>query len=229
MRYSLLALSLLAAIGLGRVQAQPTTTGPRLVVRLLTDKTAALRNQTGAQAQALEKVNRQHRAVLMQALNPGQFRGRGPAATPAVYLITLPAGTDAQQALLEYQQTGLFHYVELDATGQGGGVQGFVPNDALYARQWSLSNNGTFGLSPARAGADIKMEDAWAVTRGDSSVTVAIIDSGCKLDHPEFNRCIWRNRLEIPATGIDDDQNGYVDDVQGWNFVVNSNNPATAA
>ena len=226
MKYSLLAFSLLAALGLGRAQAQLTTTGPRLVVRLLTDETAALRNQTGAQAQALEKVNRQHRAVLMQALNPGQFRGRGPAASPAVYLITLPAGTDAQQALLDYQQTGLFHYVELDATGQGGGVQGFVPNDALYARQWSLSNNGTFGLSPARAGADIKMEDAWAVTRGDSSVTVAIIDSGCKLDHPEFNRRIWRNRLEIPANGIDDDQNGYVDDVQGWNFVVNSNNPA---
>jgi len=226
MKHSLLALGLLAALNLPRAQAQTTATGPRLLVRLLTDEPADRRNSASAEALSLEKVNRQHRAVQMQPLNPGRLRARGTAAAPAVYLITLPAGTDASQALREYQQTGLFRYVELDATGQGGGVQGFVPNDGQYFRQWSLSNNGTFGLSPARAGADIKMEDAWAVTRGDSSVTVAIIDSGCKLDHPEFDRRIWRNRQEIAANGLDDDQNGYVDDVQGWNFVANNNSPA---
>lgn len=68
------------------------------------------------------------------------------------------------------------------------------------------------------------MEGGWAITRGDSSVTVAIIETGCKLDHPKLDRRIWRNRREIPGNNIDDDLNGYIDDVQGWDFVSNTSN-----
>ena len=56
-------------------------------------------------------------------------------------------------------------------------------------------------------------------------MTVAIIDSGCKLDHPEFAQRIWRNQKEIAGNGLDDDGNGYIDDVRGWDFAANDNNP----
>ncbi|SHI29741.1 Serine protease, subtilisin family [Hymenobacter daecheongensis DSM 21074] len=230
MKISLPILAVLAALGTTTAQAQQPA--PRLIVRLhdatgTAQAAAASRNVAPA---AFAQLNHQHHAVQVQPLNPGPRPLPNAVAAvtpPAVYLVELPAGTDAAQAQRDYQQTGLFRYVEVDATGQGGGVQGLTPNDPLYAgRQWGLNNTGNFSLAPARAGADIRMEDAWPITRGDSSVTVATIDSGCKLDHPEFSRRIWRNRQEIPANGIDDDRNGYVDDLSGWNFVSNTNNTA---
>ncbi|OGX82628.1 hypothetical protein BEN47_04440 [Hymenobacter lapidarius] len=217
-------LALLAALS-APAQGQTPASATRLIVRLNDDLSpTASPAVLAAKTQALERLNRRHGAKLAQPLNPGRPQQRTTAA-PAMYLISLPAGADAQQAMRDYQQSGLFRYVELDAAGEGGGVQGVVPNDALYNRQWSLKNTGTFSLSAARAGADIAMEDGWAITRGDSSVTVAIIDSGCKLDHPEFAQRIWRNRQEIAGNGLDDDGNGYIDDVRGWNFANNNNDP----
>lgn len=209
------------------VSAQQSSAAPRLIVRLADGALpeSAQNNRIPVPSRAFEQLNRSHHAVRVQALNPGRTAARGADAAPAMYLIELPAGTNSAQAVREYEQSGLFRYVEVDAVGQAGGVQGFAPNDAVYNRQWGLNNTGSFSLSAARAGADIKMEDAWAVTRGDSSVTVVIIDSGCKLDHPEFSGRIWRNRQETAGNNIDDDQNGYVDDVNGWNFVTNTNNP----
>jgi len=201
--------------------AQPTASPTRLLVRLNDEVAAELAQRTPASPKALAfaQLNRRLGAELVQPLNPGA------AAGPAVYLITLPAGTDARQALAAYASTGLFRYVEPDGTGQADGAQGFVPNESLYGRQWGLRNNGSFAQAPARANADINMENAWTITRGDSTVTVAIIDSGCKLDHSEFSGRIWRNRRELPANGLDDDGNGYVDDVRGWNFVNATNDP----
>lgn len=226
MKLSCLYLGLLLLAGAQSSLAQSATPAPRLLLRI-NDQVAAQQRQAGQpveQFPAFEQLNRAHQVLQVQALNPGQAEAA--AGAPAVYMVELPAGTDARKALREYQQTNLFRYVELDGEGSGGGTTGITPNDPQYAiRQWSLSNTGSFPLSPARVGADIRMQDAWAISTGDSSITVATIDSGGKLSHPEFSRRIWRNRQEIPANGIDDDNNGYVDDVQGWNFVSNTNDP----
>jgi len=80
-------------------------------------------------------------------------------------------------------------------------------------------------LSPSKAGADIDMENGWSLEQGDSTIIVGIIDTGDKLDHPEFAGRIWKNYKEIPNNGIDDDGNGFVDDVQGWNFAGSNNDP----
>ncbi len=69
------------------------------------------------------------------------------------------------------------------------------------------------------------MENAWDIEQGDTTIIVGIIDSGTKLDHPEFTGRIWINYSEIPNNGIDDDNNGYIDDVKGWDFANSDNNP----
>jgi thermitase len=196
----------------------------RLLVGLLETVTPAggLPGQTSQAADTrFARLNRQYAAIRVQSLTPVTS-----GTARAIYVVELPAGTDAQQAVRAYQQTGLFRYVELDGMGHGGGSLGTSPSDTQYGRQWGLRNNGVFPLTAARAGADIKMEDAWTISKGDSSITVAIIDSGCKLDHPDLAGRIWRNRREIAGNGIDDDHNGYVDDVSGWNFVSETNDPS---
>jgi len=78
-------------------------------------------------------------------------------------------------------------------------------NDPRYAEQWGLSK--------------IEIEGAWNQTYGSPSVVIAIIDSGIDLDHPDLIPNLWTNPGEIPSNGLDDDNNGYVDDIEGWNFV----------
>lgn len=122
--------------------------------------------------------------------------------------------------------------MEPDFKGTGGsnaGVYATIPNDTHFSRQWSLNNDGTCNF-PSCAGvaendADIDMPEAWDIIQGDGDIVVAIIDSGCKLDHPEFSGRIWINTDEIPDNGEDDDLNGLVDDWRGWDFVNSDNDP----
>ena len=94
-----------------------------------------------------------------------------------------------------------------------------LPNDSLFQRQWNLHNTGQTGGAPD---ADVDAPEAWEITTGGISshgdtLVVAVIDEGFNLSHPDIN---WRrNTQEIPQNGIDDDENGYIDDVLGWNAV----------
>jgi subtilisin family serine protease len=82
-------------------------------------------------------------------------------------------------------------------------------DDPLYSQEWGL--------------AKINIEGAWSHTFGSSTTTIAIIDSGIDSSGPDLSSQLWTNPGEIPGNGIDDDNNGYIDDVNGWNFVANSN------
>lgn len=84
------------------------------------------------------------------------------------------------------------------------------PNDPLYPNQWAL--------------AKIQAEAAWNVEQGSSAVVIAVVDSGVDLDHPDLVDNLWVNPREIAGNGIDDDGNGFVDDVYGYNFIDFSNN-----
>jgi subtilisin family serine protease len=82
------------------------------------------------------------------------------------------------------------------------------PNDPRYpgdSGQWNLRK--------------IEAPAAWDITTGSNRVIIAFVDSGVDLDHPELKDKIWTNPGEIPGNGIDDDGNGYIDDVHGWDFV----------
>lgn len=86
-----------------------------------------------------------------------------------------------------------------------------TPNDSEYFRQWYPSS--------------IQLPAAWDVTTGSSSVTVALIDGGVWTDHPDLRNNVWTNAQEVQGNGIDDDSNGFVDDVRGWDFITNTNDP----
>jgi thermitase len=100
------------------------------------------------------------------------------------------------------------------------GEQNIIMNDPSIQRNWGLM--GTNGQS------DIKVNSAWSISQGDRNVVVAIVDTGIDVKHADLNANIWRNPGETgldskgrdkATNGIDDDGNGYVDDVNGWDFV----------
>jgi hypothetical protein len=90
-----------------------------------------------------------------------------------------------------------------------------------FDEQWALSNTGQTGGTP---GADIAVEEAWVFPRSVLPV-VAVIDSGIDLDHPDLAGAVWHNPGEVAANGLDDDGNGLVDDVDGWDFYSSDATP----
>jgi subtilisin family serine protease len=92
-----------------------------------------------------------------------------------------------------------------------------LPDDSLFARQWALYNPGSR--------ADIKAPEAWALHTGSRKTVVAILDTGFDFDHPDLAANLWHNTDEVPDNGRDDDRNGFIDDVRGWDFAGNTNRP----
>jgi len=108
-----------------------------------------------------------------------------------------------------------------------------APRDPLYGKLWGLSNtgtnepdrNGNSSGSQGMAGADVAAEAAWAISEGSKNVVIAVIDTGIDYNHPDLKNNIWTNPKEIPGNNIDDDNNGYIDDVHGWNAITQTGNP----
>ena len=89
---------------------------------------------------------------------------------------------------------------------------GITPNDPYYSRQWYLP----------RIGAD----SAWTKIKETPDIIVAVIDSGVDINNPDLKNNIWVNTKEIAGNGLDDDHNGFIDDVNGWDFVNNVPDPS---
>jgi len=87
-----------------------------------------------------------------------------------------------------------------------------TPNDLYFDKQWYLKK--------------INATGAWDTVRENQDFVIAVIDSGVQIDHPDLRDNIWRNVMEAPGNHIDDDKNGYVDDVNGWDFVDNTPDPS---
>lgn len=95
------------------------------------------------------------------------------------------------------------------------------PADPLFEKQWSLENKGT--EQGFLQNIDIDIKDVWNRISGKKEVIVAVIDTGVDIAHEDLQNIFWINKREIPNNGLDDDNNGYIDDIHGWNFYNNNN------
>ncbi len=96
-------------------------------------------------------------------------------------------------------------------------------DDPELSWQWHYYNDGSLDEELCKVGADINLLNAWRYTAGDNRVIVAVCDGGIMTNHPDLADNIWVNQAEMSGTeGVDDDGNGYVDDIHGYNFVSDS-------
>ncbi|MEO1627081.1 MAG: S8 family serine peptidase [Bacteroidota bacterium] len=165
--------------------------------------------------------------VLNQQYGLSSYRLIGNRKLRQTYVLRFERPGQIEQMVKEYHQTGQFDYVEPNFIGQGCGRRGLlqtIPNDRYFSRQYGLLNDGSFRLSTAVEDADIDMDLAWDIEKGSSEMIIAVLDSGIRLQHPEFEGRLWNNLIES-SDGIDEDENGYIDDVEGWDFANEDNLP----
>ena len=111
-------------------------------------------------------------------------------------------------------------FESVDPNGIGFGA---APNDPRFPVQWALQNTGQSG---GAVGADVNATGLWSITASAPKVLVAVLDSGMDFAHQDLAGIAWTNPGEIPGNGLDDDVNGFIDDLTGWDFVNADNNPA---
>jgi thermitase len=195
----------------------------RVIVRFKSQKNAV-------SSFSQEKISLAHAKVgarIQKDLSVGSVAG--------LQLIQLPNGTDVQSAIAAYESNPDVLYAEPDyalsiipdspraITNQVNSATILsIPNDSDFSYQWDFNNTGQTGGTP---GADINAPAAWNISSGSSNVIVAVIDTGVLYTHKDLSTNIWNNTDEISNNGKDDDHNGYIDDVRGWNFVNSTNDP----
>ncbi|HHY32961.1 MAG TPA: S8 family serine peptidase [Firmicutes bacterium] len=134
-------------------------------------------------------------------------------------------GISVEEAVAYYEKNPSVEYAE--PNWKRYAYQGDEPpvNDEYFGRLWGLHNTGqTFRAGYAgRPDADIDAPEAWASFDSDQPVVVAIIDTGVQYYHPDLAENMWVNEGEIPNNDEDDDNNGFVDDIHGWDFVHDDN------
>ncbi len=121
------------------------------------------------------------------------------------------------EVIAAYKQDANVEYVEPNFTYHKDDLP---PNDPYFSNLWGLNNegqdiNGSNGLP----GADANVLKAWELTTGSEDVVVGVIDTGIDYSHPDLSPNIWVNEGEIPNNGIDDDGNGVIDDIHGYNAI----------
>ena len=150
-------------------------------------------------------------AVDARALFPPQT-GAAPGNDAAtgnlarIQRLTLAPGADVAAAVAQLAGDPAVEYAEPDYIARAA----VMPDDPLFAQQW--------WATPTH------LPLAWDAATGALTVTIAIVDSGIDLDHPDLLDRLWINPGEIAGNGVDDDNNGVVDDVNGWDFIYASNN-----
>lgn len=149
----------------------------------------------GADARALAALHASLGAHVLQEL-------------PAIgWEIVEVATGELAQRRADYAASPLVSRADFDRARQ----LAYVPNDPYYSGMWNLPH--------------MNVDTVWNTTRGSSSVLVAVIDTGCERTHPDLAGSLWVNPGEIANNGIDDDNDGLVDDVSGWDFVNGDNDP----
>ena len=127
--------------------------------------------------------------------------------------LQIGVGQTVENAVQQLNQLPFVDYAEPDF------VRRTNTNDTYYSLQWGLENTGQdIRSATGTYDADIDAEEAWFTATGNPDEVVAVIDTGVEYSHEDLDANAWMNPGEIPGDGIDNDGNGYVDDVYGWDF-----------
>jgi len=161
--------------------------------------------------------------------------------TPGFYTLEIPGEANVFRKIRQFNALPEVIFSELSFISYNDAM--FDPNDTEYSQQWSLDNDGTSG---GTADADVDMREAWDIQRGNADVLVAILDTGVDWAHPDLRQNILQNlgedadgdgrTIEMSGSnwvldpddlnGVDDDGNGQVDDLIGWDFDNDDNDPS---
>ncbi len=204
----------------GKHRVHPT----RLIALYTNEVAAPAKMKTAPQAPAIQVTAAQvsEQVTRTYALQPGLVVLE-PAATATA--LPVPGATpkskpELKERIRALMATGAFKYVEPDYEL----TTSLTPTDARFTdgTLWGLKNTGQSG---GVVGADVNAEAAWNITTGAAGVIVAVIDTGIRYTHQDLATQMWVNPDEIPNNGLDDDGDGYVDNVHGINAIIDSGNP----
>jgi subtilisin family serine protease len=133
---------------------------------------------------------------------------------PGLTVVKLQAGVSVEEALKQFNQSEDVIYAQPNYEVHALAT---IPNDSLFNELWGMNN-----LSDN----DIDAPEAWDITTGNEDIVVAVIDTGVDYTHPDLAANMWVNQAEKNGLpGVDDDENGYVDDIYGYDFVNNDGDP----
>lgn len=139
-------------------------------------------------------------------------------------LVSLPEDISVEEAITFYEQNSQVAYVEPNYIYQPDSA--LVPNDTNFTLLWGANNTGqTIETQAGTSDADMDLPETWSINTGSQAVVIAVIDTGVKYDHPDLIDNIWNNSDEIAGDGVDNDLNGKIDDIRGWDFYSNDNDP----
>jgi parallel beta-helix repeat protein len=131
---------------------------------------------------------------------------------PGLTVVKLPPRVKVEDAVVKFNKAPGILYAEPNYKVKGLAT---FPNDPMFVQLWGMHNVGQTGGTPD---ADIDAPQAWDIKTNAGDIVVAVIDSGVDYTHPDLAANMWVNPGEIPNNGIDDDGNGYVDDIYGYDF-----------
>ncbi len=143
--------------------------------------------------------------------------------------VELENSQSLEDLLAEYNEDPDIEYAELNYIVSIN----VVPNDPLFPLQWSLNNtgqmypeSGNYNHPPGTPDCDIDAPQAWSVSTGLSDVIIAVVDTGVYYGHRDLQNSMWINEAELNgSTEVDDDDNGYVDDIYGYDFYNDDGDP----
>lgn len=171
--------------------------------------------------QSLPRVKRLDRLLPSSRFRSSDSRKDGPHQ---IYVAQLVPGSDVVLLAKQISAMPGVRYAEPDCTIC---LDETFPDDPKFGELWGLHNTGQGG---GRPDADIDAPEAWDITTGSSDVVVAVIDTGVDYMHPDLAANMWVNPGESgdgkETDGVDNDGNGYVDDVYGYDFVYNDPDPS---
>ncbi len=208
---TLVILSLSTVIGIRNASSLPITddlqfTQGELLIRV-TPQAQAEWEQLYAKS-PLQELHNQMGVRSIYPLFPHIAHPESNRNLERIYLLRFQIPTDLHTVRANYAAHPLIEEAQFNYIRQAQASE-VIPNDPHFDEQWNL--------------ALIDMPGAWGIEKGDPEVIVAVVDTGFDYTHEDLASQTWVNSGEIPDNGIDDDKNGYIDDVHGWDFSEPSN------